>query len=139
MYVYYLGVKITGGVVGNTTMGDGTRSVTARNVLNNNSVIYLDGNNEDHINKTLFRCASGEGISGLNLYFNHTLLARKSCNGFVEPRGANRSTYPGVLNAHVCRLFNTSTEGVYTCSMMNQNVSVGVYLHGRSKLFHIHT
>ena len=132
MYVIS-GIKITGSNIGKATMGDRTRNVIAGNVLYNNSVIYLSGNNEDQIKKILFCCVSGVGSSYPDLYFNHMLLTRQSCNGFVEARGATKSIFPGVLNAQVCGSFSTSTEGVYTCSMMNQIVSVGVYFSGRSE------
>ena len=135
MYVIS-GIKITGGNVGKTTMGDGTRNVIAGNVLYNNSVIYLDGNNKDQINPTLFRCVSGVGSNDLDLYFNHTLITKQSCNGFVEAKGATKNRFPGVLNVQVCGSFNTDTEGVYTCTLNMINQSVGVYFSGRSKSLH---
>ena len=121
-------------------MGNGTRNVIADNVLYNNSVIYLDGNN-DQIDEMLFRCVSGVGSSYPDLYFNHMLLTRQSCSGFVKTRRADKKRFPGVLNVNICRSFNTNTEGVYTCTlkssnMMNQSVSVGVYFNGRSKSLH---
>ena len=135
----YSGVKITGGTV---ELGDG--SITASNILNDYSFIYLT---EMNLRRFLFRCSSGLSSNSNdnigNVYFNDMLLTTGNCNGFVEPRGAKIKS-PGVFNVHLCesKKLTTSTEGIYTCtlknsSMMNQSVNVGVYLQGRSKLFHI--
>ena len=124
-------------------MGDGTSLVRTINVLDDFSVIYLDGNERiDHI---LFRCATGLGPSDSNnnsaignLYFNNALLPDGTCNGFVIGVGARKvSRYPGVYNARLCGVLTTSTEGVYTCTLMNssmmyQSMRVGAYLSGRS-------
>ena len=70
-----------------------------------------------------------------------------TCNRFVEARGANgdENPKPGILNIRLCRekKLTTSTEGVYTCRLMNssmmyQSVSVGVYYSGRSESFYMH-
>ena len=126
-------------------MGDGTNVVRSDNVLDDYSVIYLNGSEQNDI---LFRCVTGLGPSDSNnndvignLYFNNTLLPDGTCNGFVMAKGANNlDRYPGVYNARLCGNITTSTEGVYTCrlinsSMMYQNMSVGVYFSGRSKSF----
>ena len=128
-------------------MGDGN-NVTQRNVLEDYSVIYLDGSEVN--GRVLFRCVSGLGPTFPrtndtlgDLYFNNTLLDYNSCNGFVQAVEArNISRYPGVLNIRLCRNLTTSTEGVYRCSLMNssmmyQNISVGVYFSGRSALLYI--
>ena len=124
-------------------MGDGTNIVRSGNVLDDSSVIYLNGSEQN--GGILFRCVSGLGPSGSNnndvignLYFNNALLPVGTCNGFVMAEGANNlDRYPGVYQARVCGNLTTSTEGVYTCRLMNssmmyQNVSVGVYFSGRS-------
>ena len=124
-------------------MGDGTNLVYSGNVLDDYSVIYLDGSEQN--GSILFRCVTGLGPSGSNnndvtgnLYFNNILLPDGTCNGFVMAEGANNlDRYPGVYNARLCGNLTTSTEGVYTCRLMNssmmyQNMSIGVYLSGRS-------
>ena len=74
------------------------------------------------------------------MYFKNSALLKHTCNGFVEARGANIDRNPGVLNVRLCGegKLNTSTEGIYTCSLINssmmyQNVSVGVYFSERSE------
>ena len=124
-------------------MGDGTNVVRSGNVLDDYSVIYVDGSEQN--GGILFRCVTGLGPSGSNnndvvsnLYFNNTLLPDGTCNGFVTAEGANNlDRYPGVYNARLCGDLTTSTEGVYTCRLMNssmmyQSANVGVYFSGRS-------
>ena len=140
---FHSGVIITGSKIGTTEMGDGTSDITTENVLDNYSVIYLNG---DEPTKILFRCISGlRPIDSNNeigdLYFNNRSLPIDTCNGFVEAKRADFDKNPGVLNIHVCGKLTTSTEGVYTCrllnsSMMNQSVSVVVYFSGRSESFY---
>ena len=124
-------------------MGDGTNKIQASNVLDDYSVIYLNGDEES--NKILFRCVSGLGPPDGNtndvigdLYFNNTPLTKGMCNGFLQVEGA-LPVNPGVLNVQLCGNLTTSTEGIYTCRLMNssmmyQNMSVGIYFIGRSKL-----
>ena len=139
-----LGVKITGGDVGTTIMGDGTDDVHSSNILEDYSVIYL--NDDEQNNGILFRCVSGLGPRNGNtndvigdLYFNHTLLTKRICNGLLQAEGAVPvNSNPGVLNARLCGNLSTSTEGVYTCTIMNssmvyQSLRVGVYFTGRSE------
>ena len=97
----------------------------------------------------MFRCVSGLGPTipktkdefG-NLYFNNTSLDYDDCNGVVRAiEAGNISRFPGVLNILLCGNLTTSTEGVYTCRLMNssmmyQNMSVGVYFSGRSESFY---
>ena len=72
------------------------------------------------------------------------LLPINTCNGFVKAVGAgNIAKRPGVLNIRLCESerLTTSTEGVYTCRLMNssmmyESVSVGVYFSGRSESLH---
>ena len=137
---------MAGGDVGNTVKGSETRIVGNRIILDNYSAIYLNGTEGNR--GALFHCASGLGPNGSNsndnignVYFNGMLLTTGKCNGFVEPRGANFTQWPGVFTVHLCgsKQFNTSIEGIYTCmlknsSMMNQSVSVGIYFSRRSKL-----
>ena len=95
----------------------------------------------------LFRCVSGLGPSNNNtnndiggLYFNNKQI--NNCSGLVQATGEKNITrYPGVYNIHICENLSTSTEGVYTCKLMNssmmyQNARVGVYFTGRGKLLH---
>ena len=127
-------------------MGSGN-GVDQRNVLEDYSVIYLNGSEKN--GRVLFRCVSGllPTVPGTNdkfghLYFNNTLLHYNTCNEFVqavEARNINR--FPGVLNIRLCGNLTTSTEGVYTCRLMNssmmyQSMSVGVYFSGRSALLY---
>ena len=126
-------------------MGDGNNRVQASNVLDNYSVIYLNGNETEGI---LFRCVTGLGpacdgnghqcgnrILG-KFFYNDLLLT--ICNEFVAVSGPSVAKHPGVLNAALCGPPTTSTEGVYTCTLMNssmmyQSMSVGIYFSGRSK------
>ena len=124
-------------------MGDGTNLVNSNNVLDDYSVIYLNGTERNE--GILFRCVSGLGPSGHNnnsiigdLYFDNKPLPDDTCNGLVMAEGANNlDRYPGVYNVRLCGNLTTSTEGVYTCRLMNssmmyQSMSVGIYFSGRS-------
>ena len=143
----YLGVKITRGNEGITEMGVENNKVNQTNVLEDYSVIYLNGS--EKTGRVLFRCVSGLGPTFPrtndtlgDLYFNNTLLHYNTCNEFVQAVEAkNISRFPGVLNIRLCGDLTTLTEGVYTCRLMNssmmyQNMSVGVYFSGRSMLLY---
>ena len=144
--MFLLGIAITGSTEGVTAMGmgDGTKLVRASNVLNDYSYILLNGS--EQVFAILFRCATGLGPSesatndGIgDIYYNNILLPDGRCNGFIRPQGVtNVARFPGVYQASVCGALNTTTEGVYTCTltnsnMMSQSVSIGAYLSGRSK------
>ena len=148
MYMLSLGVALTGGTEGVIAMGqgDGTDLVRASNVLDDYTYIILDGSEQD--DSILFHCSTGLGPTGNDtndvigdLYYNNMLLPDGECNGFIQAKGAvNVSRFPGVYQACVCGngTLNTSTEGVYTCtltnsSMMDQSVRIGLYLSGRSE------
>ena len=143
-----LGVKLTGGTEGVIAkgQGDGTNAVQASNVLDDYTYILLDGSERD--NHILFCCSTGLGPTNNdsndvigNLYHNNMPLPDGVCNGFIQVEGAvNVTTFPGVYQVSVCGndTLNTSTEGVYTCtltnsSMMDQSVRIGLYLSGRSE------
>ena len=130
-------------------MGDGTNFPSPANVLDNYTYILIDGSEAN--NAILFRCATGLGPSGDDsndvyvigdMYHNNVLLTDQVCNGFVIAQGVgNTFRFPGVYQARVCGTLNTSTEGVYTCtftnsSMIDQSVSIGIYLSGRSELLY---
>ena len=142
--VTYVGVKIA-----NFMTIDETDDIIIENVLDDYSVIYI--NDGEAISGRLFRCVTGLGPTDSSsndeigdLYFNNSLS--NTCNGFVEARGANSDKNPGVLGVLNVRLcggeeLTTSTQGVYTCRLMNssmmyQSVSVGVYFSGRSESFY---
>ena len=125
-------------------MGDGSNVPRTANVLDDYTYIILDGS--EAYNAILFRCATGLVPSGSDnndvigdMYHNNVLLTDQVCNGFVIAQGVGNSfRYPGVYQARVCGTLNTSTEGVYTCtltnsSMMDQSVSIGAYLSTRSE------
>ena len=143
-----LGVTLTGGSEGIIAMGQGdeTNSVQASNVLDDYTYIILNGSERD--NHILFRCSTGLGPAGSNnndvigsLSYNNMLLPYGVCNGFIQAEGATDiQRFPGTYQARVCNngRLNTSTEGVYTCtltnsSMMDQSVRIGLYLSGRSE------
>ena len=118
-----------------------TENVVASNILDDYSAIIFS--NGVPVGKILFRCSSGLGIDSNDplggLYFDNKRIPFKTSNGYVEPKVAKPKSHLGVLNINKCGKLNTSTEGVYTCRLMNssmmyQNMSVGVYLEGRSKL-----
>ena len=149
MYTSSLGVALTGGTEGTIAggMGDGTNFPRATNVLDDYTYILLDGSEAN--NAILFRCSTGLGPSGSDsndvigdMYHNNVLLTDQVCNGFVIAQGTgNVARFPGVYQARVCGTLTTSTEGVYTCtltnsSMMDQSVSIGVYLSTRSESFY---
>ena len=144
MILLPLGVALTGGTEGTIAggMGDGSNFPRAANVLDDYTYILLDGSEAD--NAILFRCATGLGPSGSNdligdMYHNNVLLTDQMCNGFVIAQGVgNVFRFPGVYQARTCGTLTTSTEGIYTCtltnsSMMDQSVSIGVYLSTRSE------
>ena len=133
--------------MGTTLMGNGNNSINSNNVLDDYSVIYVNGT--EQVDKILFSCTTGLGPSGLNtndgigdLYYNNISLTNGTCNGFVQAtRATNIRLRPGVLNIKICGNINTSTEGIYTCRLMNssmmyQSVSIGVYFSGRSESFY---
>ena len=141
-----LGVVLTGGSEGTIAggMGDGTNFPSASNVLDDYTYILLDGSEAN--DRILFCCSTGLGPSGTDsndvigdIYHNNMLLTDQVCNGFVIAQGVgNVARFPGVYQARVCGALTTSTEGVYTCtltnsSMMDQSVSIGAYLSGRSE------
>ena len=138
--LFYSGIKITRGNEGITDSGDGTNRIIRTNVLDDYSVIYLNGSEQSP--RILFHCVSGlasitdDEFGGL--YFNNMSLPYDNCNGFLLSKRANITIHPGVLNILLCRKLTTSTEGVYTCRLMNssmmyQSVRVGVYFSGRSE------
>ena len=148
LYMISLGVALIGGTEGTIAMGmgDGSNFPRADNVLDNYTYILVNGSEAN--NAILFRCATGLGPSGLDsndvigdMYHNNILLTDGMCNGFIIPQGTgNVVRFPGLYQARVCGNLTTSTEGIYTClltnsSMMNQSVSIGIYLSGRSKSF----
>ena len=150
--MFLSGITITGGTEGVIAMGmgDGTNLVQASNILNDYSYILLNGSEQDF--EVLFRCATGLGPSesatnnGIgDVYYNDIPLPDGRCNGFIRPQGVtNVARFPGVYQASVCGALNTTTEGVYTCTltnsnMMSQSVSIGAYLSGRSKLICVYT
>ena len=135
--------------MGTTLMGDGSNGINSNNVLDDYSVIYVNGT--EQVNKILFSCTTGLGpiASGLNtndgigdLYYNNISLTNGTCNGFVKAIGSiNIILRSGVLIIKICGNITTSTEGIYTCRLMNssmmyQSVSVGVYFSGRSESFY---
>ena len=137
-----LGVVLTGGTEGGR--GDGSNIPRASNVLDDYTYILLGGSEAN--GAILFRCATGLGPSDTDsndvigdMYHNNMLLTDQICNGFVTPQGVgNPFRLPGVYQARVCGTLTTSTEGVYTCtltnsSVMDQSVSIGAYLSGRSE------
>jgi len=93
------------------------------------------------------RCISGLGPSNDDgnivlggWHFNGTPLpVLQGCTGPVfEQRGASRINYPGIINLYLCGTLTAIEEGVYTCiirnsSMISQNLSMGIYLSGRSE------
>ena len=149
-YKCIVGVKLTGGTEGTIAggMGDGTNVPRTSNVLDDYTYILLDGSEAN--GAILFRCSTGLGPSDTDtndvigdIYHNNILLTDQVCNGFVIAQGVgNVHRFPGVYQARVCGTLTTSTEGVYTCtltnsSMMDQSVSIGAYLSGRSESLYI--
>ena len=145
-YKCIVGVKLTGGTEGTIAggMGDGTNVPRTSNVLDDYTYILLDGSEAN--GAILFRCSTGLGPSDNDtndvigdIYHNNVLLTDQVCNGFVIAQGVgNVFKLPGVYQARICGTLTTRTEGVYTCtltnsSMMDQSVSIGAYLSGRSE------
>ena len=112
--------------------------------LNNYSKIYARNNS------VIARCVTGLGPRGNSnselggFYFNGSKIPVKGkCNnlqGIIISKPGSRKA--GVFTMLQCGEFSPSTEGVYTCmmmnsSMMNESIRFGVYFSGRSKLFDI--
>ena len=146
VFLLSLGVALSGGTEGTIAggMGDGTNLPRASNILDDYTYILLDGSEAN--GAILFRCATGLGPNSDDsndvigdIYHNNILLTDQVCNGFVIPQGVgNVARFPGVYQARVCGPLTTSTEGVYICTltnstMMDQSVSIGAYLSGRSE------
>ena len=125
-------------------MGDGSNFPRAANVLDDYTYVLLDGSERD--NHILFRCSTGLGPSGSDqngvigdIYYNNMPLPDAVCSGVIQAEGTRDIfRFPGTYQARTCGTLTTSTEGVYTCtltnsSMMDQSVSIGVYLSGRSE------
>ena len=71
-------------------MGGGSNRINSNNVLDDYSVIYVNGT--EQVRMVLFGCITGLGPSGLNttdgigdLYYNNISLTNGTCNGFVQP------------------------------------------------------
>ena len=141
-----LGIVLTGGTEGTIAggMGDGSNVPRARNVLDDYTYILLDGSEAN--GAILFRCATGLGPNSTesnnnigDIYYNNMALSDGVCSGVIQAEGAgNTFRFPGIYQGRTCGALTTSTEGVYTCtltnsSMMDQSVSIGVYLSGRSE------
>jgi len=127
-----LGVVLTGGVVGTNAMGEAYTStfVVSDNVLDDYSVIYLDGSPPPSgTTPVLFRCATGLGPSGTDdnngigdLYYNDMVLPEDTCSGLLQAGGVgNVVRFPGIYNGRWCSALTTSTEGVYTCTLTNSS------------------
>jgi len=129
---------LTGGV--DTTASN---DVTASNIITDDHVFAIDPSDPD----LLFRCVTGLGPTSNNnaetsaLYFNDALIPHGECDGpAVQSRGATISNFVGVTNVLLCGTFTARQEGIYRCTMRNsdmvdESVSVGVYLPGRSEFF----
>ena len=141
-----IGVKLTGGTEGTIGrgMGDGSNLPRTANVLDDYSYVLLDGSEAN--GAILFRCATGLGPSNADsndvigdIYYNNMTLPDGVCSGVIQAEGTgNVFRFPGLYQARSCGALTTSTEGVYTCtltnsSMMDQSVSIGIYLSGRSE------
>ena len=92
------------------------------------------------------RCMTGLGTSDTDKlangvlggwYFNSNMLPnRLVCTEIITsiPGGL----VAGIINLNQCRRFSTTSEGIYTCKMMNssmmeQSMRLGIYLNGRSE------
>ena len=120
----------------------GNAIIASDNILPNDFLSAAATTNTDTI---LARCVTGLGPSGSQ---DNTVLGRWTFNGsaiphgectdglVIQPRGD--SNIAGVIDLYQCQAFTTTSEGIYTCtimnsSMMDQSMSVGVYFTGRSK------
>ena len=141
MVVMYRGV-ITVGVVVTRAMGSDNALISA-NAIGDYS--YVNAGSVGQI----ARCVTGLGPSNGNnnnnignVSFSGTNIPFTTCGAstpIVQPRGAgNLDISLGVINIGQCRDFNTTAEGVYTCTLINssmveQSVRFGVYFPGRSE------
>ena len=101
-------------------------------------------------NLLITHCLTGLGpndtSSGANgvlggWYFNGTMIPNsgeleRCSSDVIQVRPGSLTA--GISNIHQCGAFNTSVEGIYTCtmmnsSMMNQSIRLGVYFSGRSE------
>ena len=113
---------------------------------------YINVRDANSIKARIARCLTGLGPSGTNygangvlggLYFNNSMISN---SGELEQCATNviqvrpGASIAGVTNIDQCKVFSTSLEGIYTCtmtnsSMMNQSVRFGIYFNGRSELY----
>ena len=111
---------------------------------------YVNAGNST-IGEQIARCVTGLGPSDTEdnndigeFYFRGNSVTFGFCGSsasspIVQPRGSgNLDTSVGVINIGQCRVFNTTAEGIYTCTMTNsammeQSVRFGVYFTGRSE------
>ena len=125
--VMYRGVFTVGVVL--TT---GSDDIISANALNDYSYVNASDGNPNNI--WLARCVTGLGPSGNDdnnalggLYFNGNRIPPAQCSDssssdVVRPRGADLSTFVGVMNTLQCGTFSINEEGVYTCMMMNSSM-----------------
>ena len=133
----YTGIALTGG-----KESTGDNSISSDNDISNYTS-YSPKNNG-----SLFRCLSGLGPTSNDnselgrLYFNGSVIpSGKKChsNGpVIQPVGAPIGSLVGVINVYLCKNLTIHNEGVYTFTMRNssmveESVSVGFYLPGRSE------
>jgi len=127
-----LGIAITR--VSSENMG-----LTSDNLLHDYSSI------EANDPRLIARCITGLGPSGDDntvlggWFFSGFPVLNRECSSLaVQQNGADISDYAGVVDLYQCQTLSPSTEGVYTCMIMNssmmiQTMRVGLYFSGRGK------
>ena len=131
------------------TVGVAATDTTSSLAGNLNDYSYINPSG-DHV--LIARCLTGLGPNGTSSdangvlggwYFNGTMIPNsgevEQCSSDVIQVRPGRLT-AGISNIRQCGAFNTSVEGIYTCtmmnsSMMNESVRLGVYFVVRSELF----
>ena len=138
VYVFAVGVAITGD------------TLELASALTDYSYIFNATDSPGFYGALLARCVTGLGPTDSSFNVNG-VLGGWSFNGTTIPKSdETRSCSPnviqvipggrtaGVINMRQCEAFNTSVEGIYTCTMMNsamvnQSLRLGIYFTGRSK------
>ena len=102
------------------------------------TVTYVNAEDTNVDPQVIARCVTGLPSDSSNTelggwYFNGNEVPSGECNDSLVQ--SNESDFVGVIDLSQCGTFSTATEGIYTCSIMEQSMSLGVYFMGRCELF----
>ena len=134
------------------TVGVAVTDTTSSLAGNLNDYSYINPPGDDVL---IAHCLTGLGPSGTSSdangvlggwYFNSTMIPNsgeleRCSSDVIQVRPGSLTA--GISNIRQCGAFNTSVEGIYTCTMMNssminESVRLGVYFVVRSELFDLY-